>query len=188
MPSSSLHMTTLEITHSQTPSTIASLLSTLAPSIPSITDYTLTHHPRLLSPMLSYDTSAIALSFLPAAASENDAYTYHHLRRDIYSMCEAAGVEIASRYTVPSAHLTIARFVTQQDILGDRGVEGAKVERLVERIEEVNRWLETEYWPREGNGVKEGGEWVVGQEKGLDCRRGTLWYGGGETVRLGKGF
>jgi hypothetical protein len=28
----------------------------------------------------------------------------------------------------------------------------------------------------------------VGQEKGLDCRQGTLWYGGGETIRIGKGF
>jgi hypothetical protein len=28
----------------------------------------------------------------------------------------------------------------------------------------------------------------VGEERGLDFRKGTLWYGGGETVRLGVGF
>lgn len=75
---------------------------------------------------------------------------------------------------------------------GKRDMEGRvdreRVGKLVERIEEVNAWLEREYWPREGERVKDGGEWVVGEEKGLDCRKGTLWYGGGETVRLGKGF
>lgn len=63
-----------------------------------------------------------------------------------------------------------------------------KVRNLVERIEEINAWLEREYWPRGGEEIRAGGEWIVGEEKGLDCRRGTLWYGGGETVRLGKGF
>jgi len=161
--------------------------------------------------MLSYDTSALALSLLPAAGenppstrpSEADDYTYHHLRRDIYSLCTDAGVTIGSRYTVPSAHLTIARFVTQEDIMiketpttqaesskdgGQGGVDREKVKELVERIEEINAWLEREYWPRGGEGIRAGGEWIVGEEKGLDCRRGTLWYGGGETVRLGKGF
>jgi hypothetical protein len=29
----------------------------------------------------------------------------------------------------------------------------------------------------------------VGEEKGLEFRKGALWYGaGGETVLLGKGF
>jgi hypothetical protein len=161
--------------------------------------------------MLSYDASALALSLLPAAgeahpstrSSEADDYTYHHLRRDIYSLCTNAGVTIGSRYTVPSAHLTIARFVTQDDILtkeaptaqadtakdgGQGGVDRGKVRNLVERIEEINAWLEREYWPRGEEEIRAGGEWVVGEEKGLDCRRGTLWYGGGETVRLGKGF
>lgn len=49
-------------------------------------------------------------------------------------------------------------------------------------------WLEETFWPQEGGERNDEGEWVVGQEKGLDCRRGQLWYGGGETVNLGKGF
>lgn len=56
------------------------------------------------------------------------------------------------------------------------------------KIEEINGWLEEKFWPREGGKRILKGEWVVGQEKGLDCREGALWYGGGETVRLGKGF
>lgn len=199
MPLPSLHMTALEIVHSVSASEVDSLVSILQSKIPEITDYTHHHRARLVKPMLSYDSSAIALSFVPAAGeglaggrrSDEDDYTYHHLRRDLYELCTTAGVNVASRYVVPSAHLTIGRFVTQQDILeeGEQGkFDGSKVKRLVDRIEELNAWLEREYWPIEGYGIALGGEWIVGEGKGLDCRRGTLWYGGGETVRLGKGF
>ena len=191
--------------------------------------------------MLSYDSAAIALSFVPAAGEDfsysqtsskpnqpaqstderhkansepevrqDDSYTYHHLRRSLYELCVEAGVEVASRYTVPSAHLTVARFITQEDISAPRpnndkgqpvqddetrteavSVVKEKVQMLVDKIEAINAWLQDEYWPKKGRQeavVKNGGEWIVGEEKGLDCRKGTLWYGGGETIRLGKGF
>lgn len=84
---------------------------------------------------------------------------------------------------VPSAHLTIARFVKAQDF---------DVEAFVKVIEGVNEWLVGEFWPKgngEESGIKEGGEWVVGEERGLEVRKGMLWYGGGgETVVLGEGF
>jgi hypothetical protein len=55
-------------------------------------------------------------------------------------------------------------------------------------VGELNEWLEREFWPKEG-GIRHGGEWVVGEEKGLEVRKGTLWYGsGGETVLVGEGF
>jgi hypothetical protein len=67
-------------------------------------------------------------------------------------------------------------------VVGVVGVEREVVERFVEGVEAVNKWLEEEFW---GEG---GMEWVVGEEKGLEMRKGTLWYGdGGETVRVGKG-
>lgn len=184
--------------------------------------------------MLSYDTAAIALSFVPAAdeglsstsspsatpqsanrvdsdslnATEteivrDDSFTYHHLRRSLYELCTEAGVEVASRYTVPSAHLTIARFVSQKDISAQQdgteeevkdtavNVNSEKVKELINKIEEVNAWLQDKYWPKESGEeevFEKGGEWIVGEEKGLDCRKGTLWYGGGETIRLGNGF
>ena len=201
--------------------------------------------------MLSYDSAAVALSFVPAAATtttegesadgegeEEPNYTYHHLRRDIYNLCKSTGVQIASRYTVPSAHLTIARFLTQRDILPSSSssssshsqeahhnddtideldetykpaIDHEKLHRLVGKLEGLNLWLQREYWPSsltsEEAGSADGGqqqekeeeketkrvktsrsEWIVGQEKGLDFRKGTLWYGGGETVYLGKGF
>lgn len=97
------------------------------------------------------------------------------------------GVEVDSRYTVPSAHLTLGRFIDKKDFEGEDGKQS--MQKLVQRIEEINEWLKEEYWPKEESGsVKDGGEWIVGDEKGLDFRKGTLWYGGGETVMLGKGI
>ena len=223
-------MTCLEVTHSLTPEAISSLVDTLRPKCQDIADYTFSHRARLTKPMLSYDSAAIALSFVPAAEVQEsgDNFTYHHLRRDVFNLCKSTGVEIASRYTVPSAHLTIARFVTQKDIqaspssssfntkddtASDKSVDELdpsyrpridteKVHRLVAKIESLNKWLESKLWPLESESDSksradqtilesvrhEGGEWIVGEERGLDFRRGTLWYGDGDTICLGKGF
>jgi hypothetical protein len=191
MPLIKLHLTALEITHSLTSPQIKSILSNLGPeAIEKMTDYTFSHRARLIKPMLSYDGAAVALSFLPAAgenlssiesyseagkggrSKDDDHFTYHHLRRDLFNIAKETGVSIDSRYVVPSSHITIARFLTQED---HDSPEKMKV--FVEKIEGLNKGLE-------GEEV----EWVVGCEKGLDCREGTLWYGGGETVRIGRGF
>ncbi|MCJ1382602.1 transport between ER and Golgi ATPase protein [Xylographa soralifera] len=197
MPANCLHMTTLEITHSLTAPEIEVLVETLLPSAKLITDYTLDHRARLVKPMISYDASAIALSYVPASGeivdgleNHDDSYTYHHLRRDIYSLSESTGVTVASRYTVPSAHLTIARFVTQEDFVSKdtRGLsyDPSKMKTWVDAIDSINHWLVENYWPKVGNTIPKGGQWLVGQEKGLDFRKGTLWYGGGETVNVPK--
>jgi len=187
-------MTALEITHSLTAEEIDALVNQMLPGVPEITGYTLQHRARLVKPVLSFDAQALALSFLPAAGERGrsagqDAYTYHHLRRDLHTKAQATGVKVASRYVIPSAHLTIARFINKHDLETAGGdVDHAKVEKLVSTIEQLNQWLQAEYWPR-ADGIKQGGEWIVGEEKGLEYRKGTLWYGsGGETVHLGKGF
>ncbi|EHL03493.1 hypothetical protein M7I_0438 [Glarea lozoyensis 74030] len=183
MPLQNLHLTALELCHSLTfPETEAIVSSLGSPAYTEMTDYTLTHRARLIKPTLSYDTAAIALSFLPAAGKEEDNFTYHHLRRDLFSIAKRAGVQVDSRYVVPSSHITIGRFLGQGD---HDSIEKRKA--WMEKIEEVNVWLEKEFWPSNGED-EEGFEWVVGMEKGLDFRQGTLWYGGGETIRLGKGF
>lgn len=67
----------------------------------------------------------------------------------------------------------------------------AKRESWIEVIEKVNQWLREEYWPEkaeEEGGIKDGGEWIVGEEQGLDFHKGRLWYGGGERVMIGEGF
>jgi hypothetical protein len=197
MPQQNLHMTALEINHSLTAPEIAALVSQFpASTLETMANYTQTNRARLVKPLLSYDSQALALSFLPAAGEsrtsssslsdldrklpDSDTYTYHHLRRDLFTQATSAGVKVGSRYVVPSAHLTIARFVREQDF---------DVEGFVKVIEGVNEWLVREFWPKDDEGIKEGGEWVVGEEKGLEVRKGTLWYGGGgETVVLGEGF
>ena len=186
MPIENLHMTALEIKHSVTAPEISALLETLEPKIEEITNFTYSHRSRLVRPMLSYDASAVALSFVPAA-EVGDSYTYHELRRDLYNLCRSTGCEVASRYVVPSAHLTIARFVTQEDFEKHEGgktlLDSTKMKAFVECIEQLNiRLVST--WASDASGT----EWIVGQEKGLDCCRGTLWFGDAERVRLGKGF
>ena len=199
MPPENLHITVLEAAHSQTEEQIEELVQTLRSSkdvTPAdITTYPCSHPTRLIKPMVSFDSAALALSFVPAAAEcleaessgDKENYTYHHLRRDIFDMVRQTKVPVASRYIFPSAHLTIARFISQDGFLvrGSDGVEmvdHSRVKLLVDKIGEINRMLENEYWPKEGP-IREGGEWIVGQE-GLVIRRGRVWYGGGEYVPL----
>ena len=104
---------------------------------------------------------------------------------------QTKGVEINTRYIVPSAHLTIARFVTAKDTTIDGTeagiVDAEKIRKWVEGIEGVNEWLESKYWGSEGSG-EETTHWIIGEEKGLDFRSGPCWYGGGESVAVGQGF
>lgn len=191
MPSHCQHMTVLEITHSKTASEIASLKSSLASIIPDVVNISSSNpskRARLIKPLIGYDASALALSFVPAA-SEKDFYSYHHLRRDVFALASEK-VKIESRYIVPSAHLTIGRFIDPSDFspAGEQNIDSSKMAKLVEVIEEINAWLVEEYWPKDGGTIREGGEWRVGEGKGLDCRFGTLWYGGGESIMVGEGY
>ena len=160
------------------------------------------HRARLVKPILSYDASAMALSFLPAAdeptatggtttdkEGHDNAYTYHNLRRDLATQVLRSGISLAARYVVPSAHVTIARFVSQDGFLRDDGrINKDRVAALVERIERVNVMLREKYWPggNEAQDMPVKGEWVVGQEQGLEFNKGTSWYGGGEKVLIGR--
>lgn len=208
MPPNRMHLTTLEVTHSRTPPEIAHLVDTqIRPTLlPSMTNFTYTHRARLVKPFLSYDLAAVAVSFLPAAGEPvlsppscatgtgagldddnrphhtvDDGYTYHHLRKDVFDLAKAADVQIASRYVVPSAHITLGRYLTQDD----HATPGQR-ERWVRTIDEVNQWLEDQVWDTAQGGFI--GEWIVGQERGLDARCGALWYGGGRSLMVGEGF
>jgi vesicle-fusing ATPase len=186
MPPENLHITILEITHSKTAEEIEVLKKQLAPVTDQVVNYTNvpTHRARLIKPLIGFDASALALSFVPAA-SDSDTFSYHHLRRDVFSIVHGAGVKVDSRYVVPSAHLTIGRFITQADFAKeDSSVDHTKVERLVQTIEETNEWLRAEYWGQESSESK--GEWTVGDGAGIVLREGTVWYGGGETMAQTK--
>lgn len=198
MPQDCLHITVLEVTHSKTAEEIQQLVGQIESSVPAITDYTFNHRARLIKPLIGYDASALAMSFVPAAGEglqpgrtvADDAFTYHHLRRDVYKLCLDAGVQVDSRYVVPSSHLTIGRFIDPKDFSDENGSpDPKKMEAFVGKIEEINARLEKSFWPENNHGsIPEGGEFNVGQEQGLNCRMGTLWYGGGKTVHSGKGY
>jgi vesicle-fusing ATPase len=200
MPLSNLHMTAMEVTHSKTALEIEHLVNILRSNCQAIADRPNTHRARLIKPMISYDSAALALSFVPASGealthgrtAEDDKYSYHHFRRDLHSLITKGGVEVGSRYVVPSAHLTIARFNTPNvfggDPLDNTTPSVQKRKHWLHEIDMINNWLEAEYWPSEEGTIMPGGEWTVGEEKGLDFRKGRLWYGEGETVYLGKGF
>ena len=198
MPLYNMHITALEIAFSRTAEEIEAMKTALAPAIPGVANYTYRHRARLVKPMVSYDLSSFALSFLPAsgepgvspapvapgtteALEQGDQYTYHHLRRDLWDLCKQAGTTVDSRYVVPSAHITLGRYLT-----GDDHATPNQRRRWVDAIDDVNRWLETDVWGRSDADFI--GEWVLGQERGLDIRVGTLWYGGGRTVLTGEGF
>ncbi|EUC32051.1 hypothetical protein COCVIDRAFT_107562 [Bipolaris victoriae FI3] len=198
MPRDNLHITALEVTHSKTAPEIQKLVDSVRDKIPAMTDYTYDHRARLIKPLIGYDASALALSFVPAAGEglhdgrtlEDDKFTYHHLRRDMFSLCRDAGLNVDSRYVVPSSHLTIGRFIYSKDFENEQGVsDPEKIKALISKIEEINGWLQKEFWPEHNNGkIPDGGEFNLGQEKGLHCGTGTLWYGGGEAVHQGKGY
>ncbi|KAI0514543.1 RNA ligase/cyclic nucleotide phosphodiesterase [Xylaria bambusicola] len=198
MPQHRMHITTLELAFCRTPQEIEEIKETLKPMIPTIANYTYQHRARLVKPMISYDLSAFAVSFLPASGEpevspapqlpdnavvldKGDSYSYHHLRRDMWDQAKAAGVTIDSRYIVPSAHITLGRYLSHKD-----HATPEQRKKWVEAIDEINEWLEREVWEKSDSEVI--GEWVIGQERGLDVRVGTLWYGGGRTVLLGEGF
>ncbi len=82
-------------------------------------------------------------------------------------MVRESGAEVASRYVVPSAHITLARFVGSG--AWGREMRREDVGRWVEAIEDINKELSnsTETWDMKNQ---------------LVCRVGRLWYGGGITV------
>jgi hypothetical protein len=192
-------MTTLEISSEKTADQTRKTIEAMDPKlIQELANYTIDHRARLVKPIISYDTSAIALSFVPAAGEHNhatysendDRFTYHHLRRDLYDKVTMSGVSIAARYTLPSAHITIARFIkpvgtTNGDFDAPKVIE-QKAKQLVAKFEDLNLELRSTLWRRLGDPSQ--GEWVVGHEKGLEFMWGTTWYGKGESIVLGDGF
>jgi hypothetical protein len=131
------------------------------------------------TPTLSYDASAIALSFLPSVPSTSSSLappTYRHYRRALYrlalsasdshsSSSSSAGLPLPqSRYTVPSAHITLARFV--------QPVPQECIEHLVDGLDDVATRVRDE--------IQGSLKWTF--EHPVDARRGRVWYGGGEAV------
>ncbi|KAI5809101.1 RNA ligase/cyclic nucleotide phosphodiesterase [Peziza echinospora] len=212
MPQDRLHITVLEVTHSTTPDAVDALVKQIGRTgFRELVKLPVNKNVGLGIPFLSYDKAALAVSFVPverATSSEFPAegqsvdaagrspsgskkpYTYHHLRRDVFDTVKRHGIEIDSRYVVPSAHITIARFITPSgtDAAAAASSESPVVPELmpkwIEAIDEINAWLATpnaidEFLTSCGYTDGLGGYWSIEE---LVPRRGRLWYGGGESV------
>lgn len=132
------------------------------------------------TPALSYDASAMALSFLPFCppapiSPPNYAHppTYLHYRRSLYHRaaflsdpCSSSSTLTLpqSRYTLPSAHITLARFV--------RAIPGEKVERLLQELDAIIEVVRQE--------LEESLIWRI--EGPLHVKFGRIWYGGGKAL------
>ncbi|KIY48132.1 hypothetical protein FISHEDRAFT_65860 [Fistulina hepatica ATCC 64428] len=175
MPRDKLHATILEIVHSSPDDVVAQVLEQVRPKLTEILALPQRGRVVLGRPMLCFDASALALTVVPIEASSGDLYTYHHLRRDCWDLVNASGVHVASRYIVPSAHFTVARFVTTADFERDGGgLDTAKATAWVDLIGGINKDLSSF-----------SGIWVVGEDEGLICRFGRVWYGDGESAASG---
>lgn len=197
-PPENLHMTTLEMMPARTAPEVDDLIAFLQENAPlqELVDYTQTHHARLGRSIVSYDESALALSFIPIAEpgdgvpsiADDSSYTYHHLRSDLYDILTRAGCQLVTRYNVPSAHLTIARFTVPVGGDQSRELESLcnRAATIVETIEGINQELSSNNWKRFGHPSR--GEWTVGQERGLELKKGMTWYGAGSAILVGEGI
>ncbi|PHH50816.1 hypothetical protein CFIMG_005014RA [Ceratocystis fimbriata CBS 114723] len=213
MPTHNMHMTVAEVAFSQPPEVIQAFVRLLRPHTARLARTSYTHRARLVRPLLSMDTTAFALSFVPACnepflasqmdtmtaepptdeeegennrredTNTGDAYTYHHLRRDVFSRLIDAGIPPTPRYQVPSAHITLGRFIGASD---QPAITQADAEQWIRCVDKINTWLRETYWTSED--VHQSAEWIVGQERGLDIRYGPVWYGGGKSLVVGEGF
>ncbi|KAK7204511.1 RNA ligase/cyclic nucleotide phosphodiesterase [Myxozyma melibiosi] len=170
MPQNCLHMTALEIVHSKPDSYVNSVVAQLQPHL----DHLLAPLPAplLVKPILSYDQNALAISFVPEehSSSQSDWYTYQHYRRDLCDIVQRkAGITVDSRYHFPSAHVTIARFV--------KPLSGP-VEKWIDALDAINEWIAS-------SETTKNIRWVVGEERGSECRCGLIWYGGGRAEGIG---
>lgn len=190
VPPGNLHMTVLELAHSMTGTDGENKMHGLIRNLEENgTAHEILSVPvsawemggkaaRLARPMVVYDPAAVAVSFLPVVAGSIDRdgtgspfknaseYTYHHVRRDCWNIASSA-IPVASRYVVPSAHLTVARFV------GKDGINAQRMRELLERIDSLNGQLE------EIDMESRQHEWVVGEERPMELRAGSCWYGAG---------
>lgn len=193
MPSDDLHITVLEIDHHKTPEEISALVSRISPHLAELLDYPCSagHRVRLVKPLLSFDAGGIALTFLPAAGEQllreeigqGDEYTYLHLRKEMFDMAQLrTGLKCEARYVHPSAHVTIARFISTQDLHRPE-----QLSAYLNLIQSLNAELQSD-WHSHHNSDKLAGEWFIGEERGLELRAGDLWYGGGYTALAGRGF
>ncbi|KAL1745855.1 RNA ligase/cyclic nucleotide phosphodiesterase [Schizophyllum fasciatum] len=183
-PAANMHLTLLELVVAKTEEDVELALGKLgAQRAGALVRYPGAHPTRLVRPRLNVDLGGLALSFVPEEKAaekcggdwKKDAapFTYLHLRRELYALAADAGVKAQARYTVPSAHITLARFISAEDFNKSGEGEGSDMERIsafLRLVEAINDEL-----------AELDCAWTVG-EAGVELRKGKTWYGGGAVV------
>lgn len=170
-------MTVIELVHSKSPSELNINVNQVKPHAAKLTALAAERPAGLDRPMLSLDETAVALTFLPV---ENDQYTYLHLRRDLATVCAKNSVEVASKYYNTSSHITFARFANVSDLTSHKDLKA-----WVQKIHSINQGLKEDYWAKSGrSGPNPSLNWMVGSGRGIEVRKGRLWYGDGKPLEF----
>jgi 2'-5' RNA ligase len=103
-PPSDLHLTLVEICHSRTPEEVAPIARVVGPELNRIA--AMTSPSKVDSPMLVFDSHAVALNFLPADDALQNA------RQAILEGLANLGISTDARYETRSAHVTLMRYIT----------------------------------------------------------------------------
>lgn len=192
-PQDCLHMTVIVVALSITPKELVDKTIKFKPCLKKLASIFHGQQIRLVKPKLSFNEGGVALSFVPAADEETQDsrtkttdYTYLHLRRDIFALCSEKGVDAETQKGATACHITLARFITQEDHNRNGNPSQEAMASWVTGIEEINEMLAQKYWPHEGSVPPDSGSWVIDGRRSLDIRAGTIWYGGGQSLDLGS--
>ncbi|CCT72946.1 uncharacterized protein FFUJ_12844 [Fusarium fujikuroi IMI 58289] len=190
-PQDCLHMTVIVVALSITPKELVDKTIKFKPCLKKLASIFHGQQIRLVKPKLSFNEGGVALSFVPAADEETQDsrtkttdYTYLHLRRDIFALCSEKGVDAETQKGATACHITLARFITQEDHSRNGNPSQEAMAFWVTGIEEINEMLAQKYWPHEGSVPPDSGSWVIDGRRSLDIRAGTIWYGGGQSLDL----
>ena len=180
MPRESLHITVQEVVTSTTRMAVESLIQSIGVyHLEHMVHYPADKGVRLGKPFLSFDKAGLAVSFLSIEGGRDRSYTYHHLRRDLWGMLRRRGIEASSRYLVPSAHLTVGRFIGVEPV--GIGSVAKEMKKWIKVIDEINDWLE-KYGEQYMHGDDGEGQSFWEIDTPLDLRKGLTWYGEGQKV------
>lgn len=186
MPRECLHMTALEINNSEPIEKVLKNMELIKPHVDQLLNPA-GETPILMRPLVCFDASALALTFVPidhpvdhkkeetdVTATPKEIQTgYTHYRAQLYeTVTKVAGIDVDSRYQVPSAHITIARFVKE--------IPPEAIDAILNQVKELNAWLDESY--SDPNKFS----WKIREERANVCRYGRLWYGGGTSEGTGK--
>ena len=155
-----LHITVYEVSHSRTTEQLQPLVAAIRSHGSQLFDALPLDRVKFDSPLVNYDTAAVALTFLPVDVDGCDITV---LRAELGRRVAALGIEWDGRYVPSSAHITIGRFIRPQLQCATMDQWLGQMDKLRERCKQ---------WQ---------GEWCLAHGP-LQVMTGKSWYGGGDVV------